>query len=67
MGAHAPMGPVKHPLAHSLGAELCLQQGLELPEALLWEDPGHRHQALLERAAPPLPTQTPDLFVQLVC
>jgi hypothetical protein len=25
-----------------LGAsELCLQQGLELPEALLWEDPGH--------------------------
>lgn len=47
MGAHAPVGPVKHSPAHSLGAELYLQQGLESPEApreewsLLWEDPGH--------------------------
>ena len=41
-GAQAPVGPVKHPPADSLGvAELCLQRGLELPEALLWEDPGH--------------------------
>lgn len=72
-GAHAPMGPVKHPPAHSLGAELCLQQGLELPEApregwsLLWETLATDTQALLERPAPPPPTQATDLFVQLIC
>lgn len=72
-GAHAPLGPVKHPPAHSLGAELCLQQGLELPEAPRewWSCSGKTlatdTQALLERAGPPLPIQTPDLLVQFVC
>lgn len=71
MGAHAPMGPVKHPPAHNLGAKLCLQQGLQRPQGKDGPCSGKTlttdTQALLERAAPPLPTQTTDLFVQLVC
>lgn len=71
MGAHAPMGPVKHPPAHSLGAKLCLQQGLQRPQGKDGSCSGKTlttdTQALLERAAPSLPTQTTDLFVQLVC
>lgn len=40
-GVQAPMGPVEHPPAPQLWAELWPQQGLELPEALLWVGPGH--------------------------
>lgn len=65
-------GPVKHPPAHNLGAKLCLQQGLQRPQGKDGPCSGKKilttdTQALLERAAPPLPTQTTDLFVQLVC
>lgn len=71
MGAHAPMGPIKRPPAHNFESKLCLQQGLQRPQGKDGPCSGKTlttdTQAVLERAAPPLPTQTTDLFVHLVC
>lgn len=52
MGAYAPIGLVKHPPPHSVGAELCLHQGLELPGPCYGKTLATDTEALLERAAP---------------
>lgn len=41
MGYRPQWGQLSILLPHSFGAELWPQQGLELPEALLWVGPGH--------------------------
>lgn len=70
MGANAPVGPVKHPPAHSNGLgrlSSAYSKGWSCQRPCSGKTLATDTQDLMERAAPPLPTQTPDLFVQLVC
>lgn len=57
------MGPVQHPPAHSLGvAELCYSKGWSCQGPCSGKTPATDTQDLLDRAAPPLPTQDTFLF-----
>lgn len=69
-GANAPVGPVKHPPAHSNGLgrlSSAYSKGWSCQRPCSGTTLATDTQDLLERVAPPLPTQIPDLFVQLVC